>query len=68
MSLHETPSPLYPASHVQVKLPAVFVQVAFASQLSVSREHSSLSLHVVPFPMNPIRHAQEYDPIEFEQF
>ena len=37
------PSPLYPALHVQVKLPAVSAQVAWASQSSVPSVHSSIS-------------------------
>ncbi len=38
-----TPSPLYPALHVQVKLPSVFSQSALSSQVSPSEMHSLIS-------------------------
>ena len=41
--VHDCPFPLNPVLHVHVKLPAVLVQVALVSQLSVSVEHSSMS-------------------------
>ena len=39
-----TPSPEYPALQAQVKDPIVLVHAAFASQLSVPRMHSSISV------------------------
>ena len=41
--VHDCPFPVYPVLHVQMKLPAVLVQVALASQLWVLVEHSSMS-------------------------
>jgi hypothetical protein len=37
--------------HAQVKLPVVFVHVAFALQLFVPFVHSSMSAHATPFPL-----------------
>ena len=42
--LQLTPSPEYPALQEQLKLPSVFVQFAFISQLWVSRTHSLISV------------------------
>ena len=42
--LQLTPSPEYPALQEQLKLPTVFVQFAFISQLWVSRTHSLISV------------------------
>lgn len=42
--VHVMPSPLYPALQAQVKEPAVLVQAALASQLSVPAVHSSTSV------------------------
>ena len=39
-----TPSPSYPVTHVQLKLPSVSEQIAFVLQLSASRSHSSMSM------------------------
>ena len=38
-SLHETPFPLHPELHVQVKDPAVLLQVTWASQLLLLVAH-----------------------------
>ena len=47
-----TPSPVYPAMHAQVKLPAVLVHVEpVAAQLSVFSEHSSSSVTAVRAPL-----------------
>jgi hypothetical protein len=42
----------------QVNAPGVFVQTAFASQLSVPRVHSSASVQVTPLPVYPGLHPQ----------
>ena len=39
-----TPSPDHPNIHTQMKLPFVFMQLAFMSQLTVPLSHSSTSL------------------------
>ena len=44
--LQLTPSPEYPMLHEQLKLPKVFVQLAFPSQLSVPSRHSSISVNI----------------------
>jgi len=41
LPLHITPLPEYPTLQEQVKLPFVFSQFAFISQLSVPKKHSS---------------------------
>ena len=42
--VHVTPFPVYPSLHMQVKLPTVFMHIAFvSSQLSVITVHSSIS-------------------------
>ena len=41
--VHDSPFPVYPVLHVHVKLPALLVQVALPSQLSVLVKHSSMS-------------------------
>ena len=43
LSVHVSPSPLYPTLHVHEKLPLVFAQVASSWQLSVSVAHSLIS-------------------------
>ena len=44
LPVQDVPSPLYPALHVHVKLPAgVLVHIALVSQLSVPSVHSSSS-------------------------
>ena len=40
---HESPSPVKPGLHVQLKFPAVFVQVAFSLQSWIPVLHSSIS-------------------------
>ena len=47
---HVRPSPVKPDPQLQVKLPTVSVQVAFAWQLSMLRSHSLMFEHVLPFP------------------
>jgi hypothetical protein len=44
--------------HAQLKLPAVFVHVAFTLQLFVPFVHSLMSVHVTPLPVYPLLHAQ----------
>ncbi|XXU62435.1 hypothetical protein WME78_27540 [Sorangium sp. So ce1097] len=56
-SVHVTPSPEYPSLHAQVKKPVVLVHVAFASQLSVPRAHSSTSVHVPLWQVRPSQHG-----------
>src|SRR5436190_24043839 len=54
-----------PGGHVQVKLPTVLAHAATASQLSVSAEHSSISVHRVPLwfvSSYPVGHAQVNPP------
>jgi hypothetical protein len=46
----------------QLNEPALFVQVAFGLQLSVSAVHSLMSVHVTPLPLYPPGHAQLNDP------
>ena len=43
LPVHVTPSPLYPVLQVHSKLPALFAQAAFVSQLWVPSVHSSMS-------------------------
>jgi hypothetical protein len=50
MSVHDTPSPAYPALHVHAKEPIVSLQVALSSQLSVPLAHSSMSSQLTPSP------------------
>jgi hypothetical protein len=50
--VHVTPSPVYPGLHVHLNEPTVFVQVAWASQLSVPFEHSFTSLHLDGMPLH----------------
>mmetsp|Transcript_28388 Transcript_28388/g.57663 ORF Transcript_28388/g.57663 Transcript_28388/m.57663 type:complete len:282 (+) Transcript_28388:121-966(+) len=61
---HVTPLSLLvkPASHMQVKLPAVLVQLALSWQLSRSVSHSSTSAHVGPSPAKPWRHTHSNAP------
>jgi hypothetical protein len=49
-AVHVTPSPKLALGHAQVKLPAVFVQMAtgLLEQLSVFAVHSLMSVHVTP--------------------
>ena len=53
-----TPLPLYPALQAHVKLPDVFVHVAFVEQLLGFAVHSLTSLHVTPLPLYPALQAQ----------
>jgi hypothetical protein len=51
--------------HAQLKLPAVFVHVAFALQSFVPFVHSLMSVQVVPLPEYPELHAHEKPPAVF---
>jgi hypothetical protein len=51
--------------HAHVKLPDVFVHVAFALQLSVFAAHSSTSVQVTPLPVNPLLQAHVKLPCVF---
>ena len=55
---HALPSPLYPFRQVQVKLPLVFLQVAFKSQSWLPLIHSLISSQILPSPTYPLLHAQ----------
>jgi hypothetical protein len=44
--------------HVQVKLPGVFAQVAFAPQCATPVQHSSSSLQTPPMFENPGAHSR----------
>ena len=61
ISLHVTPSPVYPLLHPHVNDPAVLLQVAFTSQLSVFNPHSSISLQLVAPVLlaYPLAHASQ---------
>ena len=49
---HVIPSPKYPVLHLHVNEPSVFVQAAFASQLSVADSHSSISKKICRSSVN----------------
>lgn len=49
-----------PELHSQVKDPSKFTQRAFASQLSSSLKHSSISKHSVPGPEYPALHVHSH--------
>jgi hypothetical protein len=53
--------------HAHVKDPGVFVQVAFAWQLSVLAVHSFTSVQVTPLPVKPVLQAQVKLPRVFRQ-
>jgi hypothetical protein len=46
-----TPLPANPALHAHMKLPFVFVQVAFGLQLLVPAVHSFTSVQATPLPV-----------------
>mmetsp|Transcript_33676 Transcript_33676/g.47864 ORF Transcript_33676/g.47864 Transcript_33676/m.47864 type:complete len:158 (-) Transcript_33676:568-1041(-) len=50
---HETPFPMKFFLQVHVNEPSVLLQSALFEQLSLPREHSSISLHTTPFPSYP---------------
>ena len=51
--------------HAQLKLPAVFVHVAFAPQLAPPAVHSLTSAQVTPLPEYPLLHAHVKLPAVF---
>ncbi len=62
------PSPAQPGLQVQTAPPAVFWQVAFASQPAAPVAHSSMSAQeVTPSPVKPTLHAQLQAPVVLVQ-
>ena len=59
------PLPFHPAIQSHSYPPRISVQSALRSQSSVSRAHSSISLHVKPSPLNPGRQEQVKLPYVF---
>ena len=62
------PSPLNPSLHAHRKLPNIFVQLAFGSQLLVPSVHSLLSVHRLSLTnVYPFSHKHWKEPIVFAQ-
>src|SRR5262245_49326643 len=51
------PSPVRPASHVQVNDPGVLAHAACAAQGGVVAAHSLMSLQATPLPSKPVLHT-----------
>ena len=62
------PSPLNPSLHAHRKLPSIFVQLAFGSQLLVPSVHSLLSVHRLSLTnVYPFSHKHWKEPTVFAQ-
>jgi hypothetical protein len=59
------PLPFHPSMQSHSYPPRISVQSAWRSQSSVSRAHSSISIHVKPSPLNPGRQEQVKLPYVF---
>jgi hypothetical protein len=64
---HDTPLPVNPLRHVQVRDPGVLPQSALAWQPPLLVAHSFTSLHAAPLAVNPLLQLQLNEPAELLQ-